>query len=230
MIESSTSAPSLLGENGDIETGDWATLLNAYRNKAKYKIHASSLNDYLRANMIPRGLRIQKGPEMFKSNDTFLQKWKAILNQCSTDIMLLIMEFSMQTVDESEKEITELETKLQADSDSNFENKMKKIEEEINKLERNMKEFKIRKYKRDTKDYANEAVYNFKSRPFAKKVLGQVTPIRIMILLKQVTPQQHRGTRALAIGKQERELRKDVLMRLFLGCARSAEAGEKPRS
>lgn len=165
-----SNACSLLGDNGDIETGDWATLLNAHRNKAKYNIHASSLNDYLKANMIPRGLRIQKGPEMFKSNDTFLQKWKAILNQCSTDLMLLIMEYALQTVEDSSKEITDLESKLQNDNESEFENKMKKIKEEIDALERNMKEFKIRKYKRDTKDYANEAVYNFKPRPFAKKV------------------------------------------------------------
>lgn len=86
------SLPSLIDTSNNFETGDWGSLMNAYINKSKYMIHASSLNDYLNANVIPRGLRIQKGPAMFKNNETFLQKWKAILNQCSTDLMLLIIQ------------------------------------------------------------------------------------------------------------------------------------------
>lgn len=77
----------------------------------------------------------------------------------------------MQTVEESEKEINDLETKLQTEFDAaNYESEIKKIKEKIESLERNLKEFKIRKYKRDTKDYSNDTVYNFKPWPFPKKV------------------------------------------------------------
>lgn len=146
-------------------------------------IHASSLNDYLNANIIPRDkrnlnrlkqnriFRIQKGLAMFRLNESFLQKWKAILNQCSTDLMLLIIEQAVQTASCNQKEISELETKLQMETDSTtYESKINKIKEEVDKLEHNLKEFKLRKYKCDTKDCTNDAVYYFKLMSFTKRV------------------------------------------------------------
>lgn len=47
---------------------------------------------------------------------------------------------------------------------------MAKIKEEVEKLERNLKEFKIKKYKRDARDYTNDSVYNFKQTTFTKRV------------------------------------------------------------
>lgn len=109
---------------------------------------------------------------MFRTDEAFLQKWKAILNQCSTDLMLLIMEYSMETVSETEKEISTLESKLQSETDTaTFDNKSKKIKE-VTALERHLKEFKIRKYKRDTKDYSNDTIYNLKPKNFKKVTWG----------------------------------------------------------
>lgn len=79
----------------------------------------------------------------------------------------------METVAET---INSLENKLQTDTDTaTFENKLKKIKEEVTALERNLKEFKIRKYKRDAKGYSNDTVYNFKPRQFKKVTWGITT-------------------------------------------------------
>lgn len=65
---------------------------------------------------------------MFKDNDPFVQKWKAILNKCSSDLMLLIMEQSMQIASTNEKEIEEMKNELQNDHDlDTYNNKLKKI-------------------------------------------------------------------------------------------------------
>lgn len=74
--------------------------------------------------MILRGLRVQKGPAMFKDNSAFNQKWRAILNKCSMDLILLIMEQSMATVAENHFEIETIKMKLQNDMDAeSFANK-----------------------------------------------------------------------------------------------------------
>lgn len=67
----SASLPNLINITNSIETGDWSTLLNLCKAKMRYSLHASSLNDYLKSNMIPQGLRIQKAPIMFKYNESF---------------------------------------------------------------------------------------------------------------------------------------------------------------
>lgn len=100
-------------------------------------LHASSLNDYIKNNMIPRGLRFQKGPAMFQDNDTFFSKWKAILNKCSMDLILLFMEQCMSIVESNTVEIEEIKSKLQNDVDTDLVNvKMKKIQDEIDLFEK----------------------------------------------------------------------------------------------
>lgn len=75
------------------EVGDLANLANQLKTKARYILHASSLNDYIKANMIPRGLRIQKVHAMFRDDEAF-----GANSQYSYDLMLLIMEQSMAIV------------------------------------------------------------------------------------------------------------------------------------
>lgn len=114
---------------------------------------------------------MQKGPAMFKDNSAFNQKWRAILNKYSMDSILLIMEQSMATVAENDLEIETIKMKLQNDMDAeSFANKFKKIQEEADALEKFMRDFKIRKFRRDKRDYTNYRVYNFTTRSKPKRV------------------------------------------------------------
>lgn len=167
----SANTPCLLNSTRQFKPGDWFTLLDLSKSKACFTVHASSLNNYLRVNMIPRGLRVQKGPAMFREDQAFNQKWKAILNKCFTDLMLLIMVHSMAIVKTNKDEIEEIKTRLQTIYDlETFNCKIRKIQEEVETLEKALKEFKIRKFKRDSKDYANDKVYSFTTRPKYKGV------------------------------------------------------------
>lgn len=167
----SANAPSLLNLTNSLDNGDWTSLLNLYKNKARYTIHASSLNDYLKSEMIPRGLHIQKGPAVFRDNSSFNQKWRAILNKCTCDLILLITEQSMMTITDTDKEIDFIKEKLQNDVDAEvFSYKMHKIQEEVDALEKAMCEFKLWKFRRDKRDYTQDRVYNFNTRLKTKQV------------------------------------------------------------
>lgn len=164
-----SSIPTLMSITGSFEFGDWTTLSSLIKTQTRYTLHASSLNEYLKANMIPRGLRIQKGLAMFKDDEAFNAKWKAILNKCSVDLMLLIMEQSMARVSTNEVEINELKTKLENETDTDvFNNKFHKIKDEVDALEKNMREFKLQKFRRDARYYNNDNIYNFRSGPRKK--------------------------------------------------------------
>lgn len=67
--------------------------------------HATALNVYIREGKIPRGLQIQKSPGIFQEDDNFKSRWVATLNQCSRDLMLLIIERSREKVTKIKEEI-----------------------------------------------------------------------------------------------------------------------------
>ena len=65
---------------------------------------------------IPQGLHIQKAPTLGKDDEQFMKRWGEILNKCSFDLMLLIIE--QCTADtprlktEIEEQLTELRSKF----------------------------------------------------------------------------------------------------------------------
>lgn len=166
----SANTPRLLNLTGNLDNGDWASLLNLSKIKARYNIHASSLNDYIKSDMIPRGLRLQKGPTMFWDIPSFNQKWRAILNKCSCDLILLIIEQSMSTIAETDIEIESIKAKLKNDVEADtFASKLQKIQE-FDALDKAMREFKLRKFRRDKFDYIQDRVYTFNLHSKSKRV------------------------------------------------------------
>lgn len=106
---------------------------------------------------------------MFRDNEAFLNKWKAILNKCSRDLTLLIMEQSIAIASENDTEIDTLKARLESENDKDtFESKFKKLQEEVSLLEKNIRELKMRKFRRDQRDYNNQNVYTFNLTPLVK--------------------------------------------------------------
>lgn len=99
--------PSLMDTLSDLND-NWSELSFLQKKRARFSLHAASLTHYCKADIIPRGLRIQKGPAMFKSDEQFCSKWTAILNKCAYDLMLLIIEHSKSMVTTTTTEIDTL--------------------------------------------------------------------------------------------------------------------------
>lgn len=139
---------------------DWSSLLHLRKKKLKTWLHAVSLTDYCKAERIPRGLRIQKPPAMFLEDEEFKSKWINIMNRCSADLMLLIIERSYQETEDLDKKLREVEGTLKETSPPDeFDSKYKEMETQLKQLESKIREFKNRKFTRDLKDYSQSRVY-----------------------------------------------------------------------
>ena len=94
--------------------------------------HAAALSDYCRNKIIPRGLRVKKIPGMFPNNDKFKDRWFAILNKCSMDLMILLIETSKSETAQLDKEIKELEDKMRPSfNTSEFSTKKENLDKDI---------------------------------------------------------------------------------------------------
>ncbi|CAH2249549.1 Hypothetical predicted protein, partial [Pelobates cultripes] len=56
------------------------------------ELHAIYLSDYYRMKKIPRGFRIKNVPTIGRNNPEVCRKWIGILNKCSLDLMLVVIE------------------------------------------------------------------------------------------------------------------------------------------
>lgn len=128
---------------------DWDNLLYLKRKEIRLFLHATALTDYVRASKIPRGLRIQKAPGIFQEDEEFKIKWASILNQCSRDLMLLIIDRSKQEVTKIKEEISKVQSVFQSQYDQEgFDKKIQEIEASLKEFERKTKDIKVKKYHR----------------------------------------------------------------------------------
>ena len=140
------------------------TLQGLYNKETRLHLHAVSLSDYLRLKQIPRGLRMQKGPMIGQENDTFCQKWCEITNKCSFDLMVLtIEEISSQLVATRATIQNELD-QLETESSVNLVELKQELDEYKSKLEKEIKERKMRKFQRDALDYQHNNVYKWRNK------------------------------------------------------------------
>lgn len=136
--------------------------------------HTITLSDYWREKRIPRGLRIKKFPSFGIEDIAFREKWEAILNKCSLDLILLIIEKTKkerEQVQERIRELREETSKVKDDIQTiPFEDKLK---ESLEKFTMELKQYKLKKFKRDERDYKDGNVYQWKEtiRPQRRKRL-----------------------------------------------------------
>ncbi|KAJ1188819.1 hypothetical protein NDU88_005576 [Pleurodeles waltl] len=144
------------------------------------RLHATTLIQYHRSQCILRGLRITIKPMLFKFNRQFMSKWYAILNKCSLEVILLIIEVS-QVIRELEAEIHELQvTSLDGDFWQMSLDEINRKLEEYTKEER-----KMCKFRQDTIDYKLDDVYAWAevyTQERVKKKLNHLRPKKVRFL------------------------------------------------
>lgn len=126
----------------------------------KLKWHIVSLSDYWREGLIPRGLRISKFPSTYTEDATFKSKWESILNKCSSDLMLLLIQEGKKERERIQSLITNIESSGATTSEHQVP-WQDSIRAEVLKLETTIKDLKVRKFKRDTEDYQRGQVYRW---------------------------------------------------------------------
>lgn len=136
------------------------------KKEIRYTLHGSTLSQYWRNKRIPRGLRIHKEPTIGRNNENFCKRWCDILNKCSLDLMLLVIEHVNDELSKTCSEITELQTEMATKYDAQ---QLQNIQDQCSALiegyKKELLEIKLRKYRRDTLDYKNGQVYRWLSTP-----------------------------------------------------------------
>lgn len=165
--ESIIVADTLLGEN-PTETHDakklFYSLKKASEKDLKLQLHMTTLSDYWREKMIPRGLRIRKFPSFGADDGEFKNKWEAILNKCSLDLMLLLIEEAKKQQAHIQDEMARLKEELSVEYKEHQLPFETEIKEELVKLQREIKQEKLAKFKRDQADYKENKVYRWNTQ------------------------------------------------------------------
>ncbi len=126
-------------------------------------MHGSTLSEYWRNKKIPGGLRIQKAPTIGKSNIDFAKRWGEILNKCSLDLMLLIIEQVTTEAEELKSQIHAHEETMKQKFGDTFKEIEKSMKNIVVKYKEKLQATKIKKYRRDSEDYQKNEVYSWET-------------------------------------------------------------------
>ncbi len=132
-----------------------------YLKETRLTMHGSTLSEYWRNKKIPRGLRIQKAPTIGKSDENFIKRWGEILNKCSLDLMLLIINQVSTEASTVKAEILKKEEDLREKIGTNFSSIESSIKTTVCQYKEKLLSIKLKKYKRDTEDYQRNEIYNW---------------------------------------------------------------------
>eukprot|EP00079_Xenopus_tropicalis_P037166 XP_017950937.1 PREDICTED: uncharacterized protein LOC108648043 [Xenopus tropicalis] len=132
------------------------------RRNISWALHASALAEYVKAQRIPRGLRIMLQPALFKDDQEFVAKWRGILNRCSLDLITLTMQQLQLKSKDLKQQIYATEEEYKSISGTSTTNTLPELEHRLEKLQQEILQLKLRKFKRDTHDYEKGEVYTWK--------------------------------------------------------------------
>lgn len=129
---------------------------------SRFLWHSITLSECWRAKRILRGLQINKIPSFSLDDKSFMHKWELILNKCSLDLMLLIIEKTKSEQAKQKTEVKRVEDELKSKASSEtFAEITERISTALNGFVKELQTYKMKKYEWDTKDYADGAVYKW---------------------------------------------------------------------
>lgn len=154
--------PIAMGSPTDTWEAQCEVMHDLQKKETRAFLHGSTLSQYWRNKRIPRGLRIKKIPTLGREDPDFCVKWCDILNRCSLDLMLLVIENQNKRMTSIKQEIAELDTQLKKDfSAEQYKELVEKCDAQLEIYKTEMQRYKMDKYRRDTMDYRNNAVYSW---------------------------------------------------------------------
>lgn len=125
-------------------------------------LHASTLTEYLKTQRIPRGLRCSLAPILLKDDAEYRNKWFALNNRHSLDLMLLTVQHLQKAISEIKVEVEQTDQEFKASVTATEFNKIhEELKTNINKMREQLMVMKIKKFERDTRDYLNDKVYTW---------------------------------------------------------------------
>ncbi|CAJ0950132.1 unnamed protein product [Ranitomeya imitator] len=116
--------------------------------------------EYHKVQRIPRGLRVSLRPTLFSEKADFCEKFEAILNKCSMDLILLTVDYLHKEIPIIENEIASIESQLRNTMSQEEFNKIKThIDKTMIEFQTQLQERKRLKFIRDSDDYQRGELY-----------------------------------------------------------------------
>ncbi|OCT91315.1 hypothetical protein XELAEV_18014366mg, partial [Xenopus laevis] len=163
VFDNSSTADSISDLDGQSLIADFKLYKKTLIQQMRLRWEISSLENYVKSKMVPRGLRIKKipGQNLKKSGgQEFVDKWNNILSECSFKLMQLMIDESTRNIllvnKQVEIEKLALEEKRE---DKQFNELNENVKKELIKIQQEIKIRKKRKFIRDTEDYKKGQIY-----------------------------------------------------------------------
>ncbi|CAH2247993.1 Hypothetical predicted protein, partial [Pelobates cultripes] len=139
-------------------------LIRLKKRETDLDLHGLFLSDYHRRLQIPRGFRIKNIPTIGRAKPKVCKKWIAVLNKCSLDLILIIIEDVKEDLIKIRQRITQLEAKeaLLLTSEEAAPTLLK-LEQNVKEYKTNLIRFKREKQEKVKNDYTEHRVYRWLS-------------------------------------------------------------------
>ncbi|XP_077145708.1 uncharacterized protein LOC143807726 isoform X1 [Ranitomeya variabilis] len=149
---------------GDLKTRDYE---QASKRFISLDLHNATLAEYYKVQRIPRGLRSHLRPALFLDQPDYCNKFDAILNKCSMDLILLTLEFLHTAVTEAKQKVEIIEQQLVNTSTlEDWQTIKSKVDKNLAEFKTKLESKKRRKFFKDSEDYISGQVYRWQSTEF----------------------------------------------------------------
>ncbi|XP_073531915.1 uncharacterized protein [Phyllobates terribilis] len=149
---------------GEIKTRDYE---RASRHFISLDLHNATLAEYYKVQRIPRDLRSHLRPTLFHDQPDYCNKFEAILNKCSMDLILLTLEFLHTAVTEAKQKVESIEQQhVNTSTLQNWQTIKSKVDKNLREFKTRLESKKRSKFIRDTEDYTSGQVYRWQSTEF----------------------------------------------------------------
>lgn len=137
-------------------------LLHLKKREVDLDLHGLFLSDYFRSKKIPRGFRVKNVPTIGRQNPEFCRKWIGVLNRCSLDLMVLVIEEVGSEIVKVRKDLASWEMEHQTTiNDTSFTELHQKLKMNVEKFKTDLLRFKRDKLRKVEDDYVQHRVYRW---------------------------------------------------------------------
>lgn len=137
-------------------------LLSAYRENIKSWWEVETIDNYIKASIVPKGLRINISPARRSKSDTLLKKWEKELTESSLRLMRILLEEEKLIYTSTSTKLEELiEQTLKLKSDPDFSRREVTLQNSVEKYQTSLKTRKHNQYVRDLSEFKDNKAYQF---------------------------------------------------------------------
>lgn len=120
------------------------------------------MENYIKVNIVPKGLRIKITPAIRSRTTTLLTRWEKELTDSSIRLMTILLEEEKVTLEESSKKLKDtIDQALKHKNDPEFVRRELLLQNNIEKYQSSIKERKHKQYKRDLAEFKDKCAYQY---------------------------------------------------------------------